>query len=1094
MFNSIVFSLLLVAPLIVAEWEWNIYVQSPGGIDNESCWTDQTPCATINFALKGVEHDSTVIFVHPGTYGLDNGIETQLRGKSQVGIIGLSIPVNISCSPFTGLSFTMMENIILENLTFHGCGGLRYRDFNKQSFTFQVAVFMLFCKNIQINNVVIKSSNGTGLTMYNTVGNVSVWGSTLIDNGLKGQGSLNQSACGGGGMKIKFLALNTSDMHTESTYITNTNYTIGNSVFLSNNATSHYSCYLEHNSHGGGLSIILGGQASNNMFIIDSNVIEGNSADNGGGLYISAESEIIVSIRNTNISSNTAFTGLAISLINNGSHSDDNYYEISNSTFIENSPKCKINELSSSGTIFADGINLNFSGYSLIERNYASGLKAKHHTKISVSEKSFLNFEENNGVVGGAIALFDCSYVVVYSNTQLNFISNYVSDKGGAIYSGPCTFIGDNIIPVSQCFIQYYRPHIHPDEWEDVNFNFISNTYTSCIPHYDEYDYDYYVEYIVNYNAISAASLSLCWWPSLNSSLLTPDETASTLCWNNWYYSPYNCSSSVSEDFDSDYNLHYYDSCSEDDCWSNSFSTVMSTHMCIESVHYDTCEDGQAVPINSFQLSCYDCDSTSLVYGWLIFMFVQILPVTLLVLLIITLNINLTQGSASGYIFYCQLLSTSFPGLKTRYPAWLPLHVRETNPITFLPFSIWNLNFLTALPTCISYPSISEKISNGIPVFITCSMDQLGAISFWYLIAAYPMVLLILLYIWLMMNEKGFMCVVYITRPIHHLLARFWHMFDIEPSLIHSIASVYVLCFMQFTATSLKLLSFYINDDDEDVTFYYDHSLHYFGWPHSLAGLFGITILIIIVIVHVFFYPFKWFQRLLHKIKLHKQLLVALADVFTGPYKDGSDNSKDYRWFAGLYLLLRVVFISLYILNHFSFTPSIVVGLQLVLTLLICIGLNIFRPYKRNIHNFSESSLWLLLSITNALKLTPLEYLLVYVTIMYWPPIVVIPYCIFWLVKKIKKCCDYHKSRRTAINNLDENTLTDENLTSPYMLSDDDNDVEFADRLMNPDLYNEQHVGVLPLPSPPPPSRHESETLSLQIDASSSYGTTINSK
>ena len=121
-----------------------------------------------------------------------------------------------------------MENIILENLTFHGCGG---RDFNKQSFTFQVAVFMLFCKNIQINNVVIKSSNGTGLAMYNTVGNVSVWGSKLIDNGLKGQRSLNQYACGGGGMKIEFLPLNTSNMHTESTYITNTNYTIGNSVF-----------------------------------------------------------------------------------------------------------------------------------------------------------------------------------------------------------------------------------------------------------------------------------------------------------------------------------------------------------------------------------------------------------------------------------------------------------------------------------------------------------------------------------------------------------------------------------------------------------------------------------------------------------------------------------------------------------------------------------------------------------------------------------------------------------------------------------------------------------------------------------------------
>ena len=122
--------------------------------------------------------------------------------------------------------------------------------------------------------------------------------------------------------------------------------------------------------------------------------------------------------------------------------------------------------------------------------------------------------------------------------------------------------------------------------------------------------------------------------------------------------------------------------------------------------------------------------------------------------------------------------------------------------------------------------------------------------------------------------------------------------------------------------------------------------------------------------LYVLFYPFKWFHRLFSKLKLNKQLLVALADVFTGPYKDGSDNSKDYRWFAGVYLLLRVVFTSMYLLQnlHASYLHAsrfIILSLHLVLTLLISIGLNIFRPY----HNFSETSLWLLLSITNALRI-----------------------------------------------------------------------------------------------------------------------------
>ena len=46
--------------------------------------------------------------------------------------------------------------------------------------------------------------------------------------------------------------------------------------------------------------------------------------------------------------------------------------------------------------------------------------------------------------------------------------------------------------------------------------------------------------------------------------------------------------------------------------------------------------------------------------------------------------------------------------------------------------------------------------------------------------------------------------VVYITRPAHRLLARFWLKFDIHPSLIDSIAGIYILCFTQIAATLSK--------------------------------------------------------------------------------------------------------------------------------------------------------------------------------------------------------------------------------------------------------------------------------------------------
>ena len=241
-------------------------------------------------------------------------------------------------------------------------------------------------------------------------------------------------------------------------------------------------------------------------------------------------------------------------------------------------------------------------------------------------------------------------------------------------------------------------------------------------------------------------------------------------------------------------------------------------------------------------------------------------------------------------------------------------------------------------------------------------MTPLGAISFWYLIALYPLVLLLLLYVWIIMYEKGFRCVVFITRPIHRLLARFWRMFDIEPSLIHSIASVYVLCFTQFTSISLKLLHFSKwqsleneNENENGYAFFFDGTMDYFSWPHAIAGLFAIFILLLVVLLpmlYLLFYPMKMFQWLLDKMKFQNEFLKMLMDVFTGPFKDETDNSKDYRWFAVIYLLIRVIAISFYYIPYEYLV--IVFALQLIVFVITGGVIIIFRPYKRNIHNFSE--------------------------------------------------------------------------------------------------------------------------------------------
>ena len=192
MFGLTVFLNILFSQVVLSlNWEHKIYVSAAIGINDTTCWTSgqHTPCATINLALKGLQHNSTVIYITPGIYTLEYGNETQLRDRYQLAIIGnvTDSPgeqqkVIIKCSPLTGLSFFESNDITLQSLTLHGCGGVHVstsRNLSSKSFEllmFQVAVYMLYCQNVHIMDVVIESSNGTGLTIYNTVGNVTISG------------------------------------------------------------------------------------------------------------------------------------------------------------------------------------------------------------------------------------------------------------------------------------------------------------------------------------------------------------------------------------------------------------------------------------------------------------------------------------------------------------------------------------------------------------------------------------------------------------------------------------------------------------------------------------------------------------------------------------------------------------------------------------------------------------------------------------------------------------------------------------------------------------------------------------------------------
>ena len=181
----------MVLSVDAVSWENKIFVDVENGADSESCYQRDIhfPCATINMALIGLKlyrHMSTVIYVSPGTYSLEN--MEYVTDRDTVAIFGRDGGVVIKCAPLAGLEFDQSSNIVIENITFYGCGlkeiGETPEDFlpfylKVAGYNFQASLIITYSRNVLINNVSILFSNGTGLLLFNVEGNVTVKNSLI---------------------------------------------------------------------------------------------------------------------------------------------------------------------------------------------------------------------------------------------------------------------------------------------------------------------------------------------------------------------------------------------------------------------------------------------------------------------------------------------------------------------------------------------------------------------------------------------------------------------------------------------------------------------------------------------------------------------------------------------------------------------------------------------------------------------------------------------------------------------------------------------------------------------------------------------------
>ena len=308
------------------------------------------------------------------------------------------------------------------------------------------------------------------------------------------------------------------------------------------------------------------------------------------------------------------------------------------------------------------------------------------------------------------------------------------------------------------------------------------------------------------------------------------------------------------------------------------------------------CEEGYAPPVYSYSLSCVECSDYK--YNWLKYITVAFLPLTLFYIVILVFRLNAFSGSINATIIVCQLLTISMLLRFCQLTASdMPTASAVIMQIFMTLYSIWNLDFLRTVykPFCL-HPKLTT----------------LQAFAMDYIVAVYPLVLIMLTYLCVMLHDR-YRLVIWLWSPFHRCLSHFRKEWYIRRSLVDVFATFILLSYVKILDISFNILTptalWSVNGTEVKESFLYiDGSVKYFQGSHLLFGVLAIGMVCVfnvLPLILLALYPSKCFQKCLnHCHGCQFQFLKVFMDTFQGGFKT---EPYDCRYFAAFYLFLRFV-------------------------------------------------------------------------------------------------------------------------------------------------------------------------------------------
>ena len=281
------------------------------------------------------------------------------------------------------------------------------------------------------------------------------------------------------------------------------------------------------------------------------------------------------------------------------------------------------------------------------------------------------------------------------------------------------------------------------------------------------------------------------------------------------------------------------------------------------------CKENHFISPYSYDMKCYECHRR-LPANIIMYITVAYIPLTAFLVIVVVFHISVTSPQMNAAIFLCQVyaLPSSLRFL-TQTMRKIPIFLNNYKRFLATVYGIWNLDFFRMLISPICLPLTTMQV-----------------IALDYLVAAYPLLLLVCFYVLVTAHDRGCRLVVRLWRPFLWCSARIRQQWNIRHSIIDAFATFLLLSYIKFLSVSGELLLstpvFNIHGSRIGHFVYYDGTVEFMGPQHMPYFIIAIIILVIAILfpVLLILYPMKWFPSLPQQVSLEQPRSENVHGVF----------------------------------------------------------------------------------------------------------------------------------------------------------------------------------------------------------------------